>query len=102
MIGPLIFLCTLDHFIQHQHTVVRLANRRGEGERQERVESKRGGREGENKKEEEEGVLYIRQAHSFEYRSVCNCKLAFVEKLYPADNLETTEMFKFMWRYIVS
>ena len=61
-------------------------------------------RKGENKKEEEEreGFLYIRQAHSFECRSVCNCKLAFVEKLYPADNLETTEMFKFMWRYIVS
>ena len=33
MIGPLILFCTLNHFIQHQHTVVHLANRKEEKER---------------------------------------------------------------------
>ena len=33
VIGPLVLVCELDHFIQCQHTVVYLANRKGERER---------------------------------------------------------------------
>ena len=44
MIGPLILLCTLDHFIQHQHTIVHLANRREQGERHDREKGEEGKR----------------------------------------------------------
>ena len=53
VIGPLIFLCTLNHFIQHQHTFVHLANGRGERGR----ETRKNGGEQERRKEgrEQEG-----------------------------------------------
>ena len=48
MIGLLVLLCTLDHLIQHQHTVVHFANRGEEGERHDK-------RKGEDKEREQEG-----------------------------------------------
>ena len=45
MIGPLVLLCTLNHFIQHQHTIVHLANRREQGERHDKEKGEDKGRE---------------------------------------------------------
>ena len=49
MIGPLVLLCTLDHLIQHQHTVIHFANRGEQGERYDKGK-------GEDKEREQEGA----------------------------------------------
>ena len=59
VIGPLVLLCELDHFIQRQHTVAHLANRS-----RERGRDKKRVREKEEKEEEgRERGLYTGQLH---------------------------------------